>query len=774
MSLTKDMAGAPEDERPFAAIRARGRPWPVTGVCLAGALLLLATWLHAATSGQGRAFGPGYVPYRRWSPPERSPWRSGGCGGCGPGASGHCPPRWRVDDAVVWAMGELRARGGGGADRAWCSWCSSSVREAPVGADAGRASSHAAGVGGSDADAGRLLRPLPAQALPDPVRPHRVGGARRGRPRGAAGRGVRAARPQRRGQDHLHQVPPRHRPPRRGRGGAARRPPGGSAHPRPRGLPPGAARAARRVDPARLPGQRRPAEGPPGRPRRPGRAARPGRTRRGRRSGGSAASARGCASGSGSPRRWSARRTSWCSTSPPTGWTRSGGSRSASCSPPSSRGGPRSSSTRTCSRRPSASAPASASSPAGGWSARARWRRSPPCSSAGGCASRRPRRCRRGAARARLRAASRAEAGSIAARRRPALNRALDGARAAGALLVELERGLARPRGRAHRGAGRGGGMTSLAVALRSACGRPRRGAGSWRSGWRSTGLLLLLVTSLRLEVVDGALAATRLFGQPLVHDIQSADVALRPVFLAASQLVFWGGLAFGVLSCADFAPALLSPGRIEHLLSLPVRRWELLAGTFLGVLVLALGRRGVRLGRAWSWCWAPRPASGPPGRWSRPCSRRWPSGASTPACSQSRSGCGARRCPPRPGPRWSSSGFSPPTGRTLLDLMGRGVGRTLFAGLTAVVPPLGKLADAAGALASSAPLAPGGLLRLLAGTAWRSPRRCSRSRRGASSGGTSDASAAGCGCSPPPSWSSPPRGWCASRSRGPRWPGPT
>ena len=49
---------------------------------------------------------------------------------------------------------------------------------------------------------------------------------------------------------------------------------------------------------------------------------------------------------------------------------------------------------------------------------------------------------------------------------------------------------------------------------------------------------------------------------------------------------------------------------------------------------------------------------------------------------------------------------------------MGRGVGRTLFAGLTAVVPPLGKLADAAGALASSAPLAPGGLLRLLAGTA--------------------------------------------------------
>jgi hypothetical protein len=52
-----------------------------------------------------------------------------------------------------------------------------------------------------------------------------------------------------------------------------------------------------------------------------------------------------------------------------------------------------------------------------------------------------------------------------------------------------------------------------------------------------------------------------------------------------------------------------------------------------------------------------------------------------------------------------------------LLDLMGQGLGRALFAGITAVVPPLGKLADAAGALASSAPLAPGGLVRLLAGT---------------------------------------------------------
>ena len=45
----------------------------------------------------------------------------------------------------------------------------------------------------------------------------------------------------------------------------------------------------------------------------------------------------------------------------------------------------------------------------------------------------------------------------------------------------------------------------------------------------------------------------------------------------------------FGIVACSDFAPSLLSPGRIEHLLALPVQRWQILAGTFLGVMALAL-----------------------------------------------------------------------------------------------------------------------------------------------------------------------------------------
>lgn len=93
---------------------------------------------------------------------------------------------------------------------------------------------------------------------------------------------------------------------------------------------------------------------------------------------------------------------------------------------------------------------------------------------------------------------------------------------------------------------------------------------------------------SLRMDVVDGALAGTRFFGQVVSRDIVSAEVALRPVFVVATYLVFYGFSGFMILACADFAPALLSPGRIEHTLALPIRRFELLTGTYLGVVSLA------------------------------------------------------------------------------------------------------------------------------------------------------------------------------------------
>ena len=131
--------------------------------------------------------------------------------------------------------------------------------------------------------------------------------------------------------------------------------------------------------------------------------------------------------------------------------------------------------------------------------------------------------------------------------------------------------------------------MTVLAVALdllREA--RSRR----WIVGLvaAATLLLVLLALGLRLEVVDGALAATRLFGSDLRTDVRSVDVALRPLFVATSHFLFYAGLVFGIVATADFAPALLAPGRVEYLLALPVRRWQALAGIFAGVELLVLG----------------------------------------------------------------------------------------------------------------------------------------------------------------------------------------
>lgn len=112
--------------------------------------------------------------------------------------------------------------------------------------------------------------------------------------------------------------------------------------------------------------------------------------------------------------------------------------------------------------------------------------------------------------------------------------------------------------------------------------------------------LLLTLTLSLRIEVLDGALAATRLFGQSLELSIRAVDMALRPLYMVTAYLVFYGGILFGLVACSDFAPSLLSPGRIEHLLALPVRRWQVLVGTFVGVMMLAVGGAVYGAGGLW------------------------------------------------------------------------------------------------------------------------------------------------------------------------------
>lgn len=100
--------------------------------------------------------------------------------------------------------------------------------------------------------------------------------------------------------------------------------------------------------------------------------------------------------------------------------------------------------------------------------------------------------------------------------------------------------------------------------------------------------VLLLLGFSLQLDVIDGAIAGSKLFGSLLFDDIVSANQVMAGLYKVTAYVSFYGGAFFLAIACSDFAPELLAPGRIEHLLSLPVSRWQLLFGTYVGVVTLA------------------------------------------------------------------------------------------------------------------------------------------------------------------------------------------
>ncbi|MBN8231974.1 hypothetical protein JYK02_31110 [Corallococcus macrosporus] len=231
-------------------------------------------------------------------------------------------------------------------------------------------------------------------------------------------------------------------------------------------------------------------------------------------------------------------------------------------------------------------------------------------------------------------------------------------------------------------------------------------------------GLTLVLATvalSLKLEVVDGALAATRLFGEVMRSNIMSVDVALRPVYRAAAYLVFYGGILFGIVACSDFAPGLLSPGRIEHLLALPLQRWHLLAGTFVGVMTLAVGGTVYAAGgltlifgvKAGYWTLGPIIAGG------LACvgfAAVYAVMLTTATLVRSAALC-------------SAAGFVLLVGGILAGFrqdvsryLEAGFGRTAFDAVTLVLPRLSALASRAADLASSTPLEKGSLGMLLGG----------------------------------------------------------
>ena len=231
-----------------------------------------------------------------------------------------------------------------------------------------------------------------------------------------------------------------------------------------------------------------------------------------------------------------------------------------------------------------------------------------------------------------------------------------------------------------------------------------------------ATLVLAAIAFGLRFEVMDGALAATRLFGGDLRSDVRSVDVALRPLFVAASYLVFYGGLVFGIVATADFAPALLAPGRIEPLLALPVRRWQVLAGTFLGVEALVLagalyGGAGVSL---ILWVKTGVANAGPLAAALAAAVAFAPVYAVMLAAAlavRSAALSGAA------GLLLLVAGIVAGHRSVLADLFQPGTSRSVFLGITGVLPRLSSFAGVAAAVSADHPVPAGPVLALVAGT---------------------------------------------------------
>ncbi len=98
------------------------------------------------------------------------------------------------------------------------------------------------------------------------------------------------------------------------------------------------------------------------------------------------------------------------------------------------------------------------------------------------------------------------------------------------------------------------------------------------------------LLLALDIDVVEGVIVSTKLFGDQVKGGEIGKNAAemMGPVLRALVYAVFHLGTLFGIVATSDIAVRLLSPGRVELSLSLPIRRWELATGIYFGVLVLA------------------------------------------------------------------------------------------------------------------------------------------------------------------------------------------
>ncbi len=115
-----------------------------------------------------------------------------------------------------------------------------------------------------------------------------------------------------------------------------------------------------------------------------------------------------------------------------------------------------------------------------------------------------------------------------------------------------------------------------------------------------STLMILFFLFVLKIDIVEGAMATMSLLGQ---SDGKTQDVhrIVRQAQAGIATFLYTWGMVLAVFASSGLIPSVLAAGRIELLLSKPVRRWHILMGRYIGnVLVVGCNIAYLILG---VWC---------------------------------------------------------------------------------------------------------------------------------------------------------------------------
>jgi ABC-2 type transport system permease protein len=100
-----------------------------------------------------------------------------------------------------------------------------------------------------------------------------------------------------------------------------------------------------------------------------------------------------------------------------------------------------------------------------------------------------------------------------------------------------------------------------------------------------STALILFFIFIMKIDVVEGALATISLFGKE--SRAQDVHRLVLQVHASIAAFLYTAGMFLAVFASAGLIPTIFEPGRVELLLSKPVRRYHILLGRYAGNLLV-------------------------------------------------------------------------------------------------------------------------------------------------------------------------------------------